>query len=63
MAERKKPFYQQKKWKLGNSFGWWKIPHCPHCKRKIGLMAEEQKAEKCPMCGKPLDWGGKGENG
>lgn len=42
MAEPKKPFYRDKKWKLGGSFG--------------------QKAEKCPMCGKPLEWDG-AENG
>lgn len=62
MAESKKPFYRDKKWKLGRSFGWWHIPYCPHCKRQLGLMFEEQKAEKCPMCGKPLEWGG-AENG
>ena len=62
MAEPKKPFYRDKKWKLGGSFGWWHIPYCPHCKRQLGLMVEEQKAEKCPMCGKPLEWGGT-ENG
>lgn len=32
--------------------------HCPHCKRQLGLMVEEQKAEKCPMCGKSLEWDG-----
>ena len=58
MAEPKKPFYRDKKWKLGGSFGWWHIPYCPHCKRQLGLMVKEQKAEKCPMCGKPLEWGG-----
>ena len=58
MAEPKKPFYRDKKWKLGGSFGWWHIPYCPHCKRQLGLMVEEQKAEKCPMCGKPLEWDG-----
>ena len=57
MAEAKKPFYSDKKWKLGDSSGWWHIPYCPHCKRQLGLMVEEQRAEKCPMCGKPLDWG------
>lgn len=62
MAEPKKPFYRDKKWKLGGSFGWWHIPYCPHCKRQLGLMVEEQKAEKCPMCGKPLEWDG-AENG
>lgn len=36
--------------------------YCPHCKRKLGLMIEEQKAEKCPMCGKLLEWDG-AENG
>lgn len=56
MVDRKKPFYRQKKWKLGNSFGWWNIPYCPHCKRQLGLMAEEQRVEKCPMCLRPLDW-------
>jgi hypothetical protein len=45
MDEPKKPFYRNKKWKLGRSHGWWHIPYCPHCKRKLGLMAEEQKAE------------------
>ncbi|MBO5953322.1 MAG: hypothetical protein J6Q53_04280 [Oscillospiraceae bacterium] len=55
MAELK-PFYKQKRWKLGNSFGYWKIPYCPHCKRQLGLMAEELKVEKCPMCNKPLEW-------
>ena len=62
MAEPKKPFSRDKKWKLGRSFGWWHIPYCPHCKRQLGLMGEEQKAEKCPMCGKPLEWDG-AENG
>lgn len=62
MAEPKKPFYRDKKWKLGGSFGWWHIPYCPHCKRQLGMMVEEQKAEKCPMCGKPLEWDG-AENG
>ena len=23
MAKPKKPFYRDKKWKLGGSFGWW----------------------------------------
>lgn len=32
MAEPKKPFDRDKKWKLGRSFGWWHIPYCPHCK-------------------------------
>lgn len=58
MDEPKKPFYRDKKWKLGRSCGWWHIPYCPHCKRQLGLMVEEQKAEKCPMCGKPLEWDG-----
>lgn len=58
MAEPKKPFYRDKKWKLGRSFGWWHIPYCPHCKRQLGLMVKEQKAEKCPMCGNQLEWGG-----
>lgn len=58
MAEPKKPFYRDKKWKFGRSFGWWHIPYCPHCKRKLGLMVEEQKSKKCPMCGKPLEWDG-----
>lgn len=58
MAEPKKPFYRDRKWKLGGSFGVWHIPYCPHCKRQLGLMAEEQQVEKCPMCGKPLEWGG-----
>lgn len=57
MNEIKKPIYRDKKWKLGGSYGWLHIPYCPHCKRKLGLMVEEQKAEKCPMCGKLLDWG------
>ena len=58
MDEPKKPFYRDKKWKLGRSCGWWHIPYCPHCKRQLGLIVEEQKAEKCPMCGKPLEWDG-----
>ncbi len=58
MNEPKKPFYRDKKWKLGRSSGWWHIPYCPNCKRQLGLMAEEQKIEKCPMCGKPLEWEG-----
>jgi hypothetical protein len=62
MAEAKKPIYRNKKWKLGDSSGWWHIPYCQHCKRQLGLMAEEQKAKKCPMCNRPLDWGD-GENG
>ena len=58
MAEPKKPFYRNKKWKLGRSCGWWHIPYCADCKRQLGLMVEEQKADKCPMCGKPLEWDG-----
>lgn len=61
MAEAKKPFYRDKKWELGNNFGLWHIPHWPYCKRQLGLMVEEQRAEKCPMCNRPLDWG-KDEN-
>lgn len=61
MAESKKPFYLDKKWKLGSSFGWLHIPYCPHCKRQLGLMVWEQRAEKCPMCGKLLDWGEDGD--
>lgn len=57
MGESKKPFYRYKKWKLGNSYGWYRIPYCPYCKRQLELMVEEQRAEKCPMCGKLLDWG------
>lgn len=52
-----KPYYKQKKRKLGISFGWWNIPYCPHCKRQLGLIAEEQKVDRCPMCNKPLEWG------
>lgn len=55
--KNEKPYYKQKKWKLGNNFGWWSIPYCPHCKRQLGVMAEEQKVAKCPMCNKPLKWG------
>ena len=62
MATELKPYYKQKKWKLGNSFGWWNIPYCPHCKRQLGIMAEEQKVSKCPMCNKPLKWGGEDGN-
>ena len=62
MAGPKKPFYRDRKWKLSGSFGVWHIPYCPHCKRQLGLVAEEQQVEKCPMCGKPLEWGG-AENG
>lgn len=62
MAKSKKPIYRDKKWKIDNSSGWLHIPYCPHCKRQLGLMLEEQKAEKCPMCNRPLDWGD-GENG
>lgn len=51
-----KPYYRQKQWKLGSKCGVWNIPFCPHCKRKIGLMYEEQKTAKCPMCNKPLEW-------
>ena len=51
-----KPFYRQRKWKLGNSFGWWRVPYCPHCKRKLGMLLEEQKPDKCPMCKEPLEW-------
>ncbi len=57
MDEAKKPIYRDKKWKIDSSSGWWHIPYCPHCKRQLGLMVEEQRAEKCPMCGKLLDWG------
>ena len=59
MAKSKKPIYLDKKWKLD---GRWHIPYCPYCKRKLGLMAKEQRPEKCPMCGKLLDWG-EDENG
>lgn len=51
-----KPLYKYKKWKLGNSFGWHKIPYCPHCKRQLGTLIGETKNEKCPMCGGELDW-------
>ena len=54
--EKLKPYYRSKKWKIGNSFGWWNIPYCPHCKRQLGLIEKEQKPDKCPMCGKTLDW-------
>ena len=57
MDERElKPYYKPKSWRLGNGFGWWKIPYCPRCKRQLRLMAEEQKVERCPMCKKPLYW-------
>lgn len=62
MDDTKNVFCRDKKWKLGNNSGWWHIPYCQHCKRQLGLMAEEQKVEKCPMCNRPLDWG-KDENG
>ena len=58
LMERKRLCGSYREWKLGGSFGWWHIPYCPHCKRQVGLMVKEQKAEKCPMCGKPLEWGG-----
>lgn len=29
MTEPKKPFYRDKKWKIGRSYGWWHIPYCP----------------------------------
>lgn len=58
MIEPKKPFYRDRKWRLGGSFGVWHIPYCPHCKRQLGLMAEEQQIGKCSMCGKPLEWDG-----
>ncbi len=61
MAKSKKPIYLDKKWKLDDSSGWLHIPHCPHCKRKLGQMVEEQRSEKCPMCGKLLDWGEDGD--
>ena len=54
------PIYKRRKWTLGNSYGWWKIPYCPHCKRQLGLMAEEEKPERCPMCNKLLKWEQKG---
>lgn len=50
------PLYREKKWKLGNSFGWWKVPYCPHCKRQLGMLLAEQKPNKCPMCNGQLDW-------
>ena len=56
MADCNKPFYKSVKWKLGNSFGWWRVPYCPHCKRKLGLIAGEQKPDECPMCHMGLDW-------
>lgn len=56
MADCNKPFYKSVKWKLGNSFGLWRVPYCPHCKRKLGLIAGEQKPDECPMCHKQLDW-------
>ena len=54
--ESLKPKYRSKTWKFGNSFGWWRIPYCPHCKRRLGLIAKEQKPDVCPMCKNPLDW-------
>lgn len=54
--ESLKPKYRSKMWKFGNSFGWWRIPYCPHCKRQLGLIAKEQKPDVCHMCKNPLDW-------
>ena len=54
--ENLKPKYRSKMWKFGNSFGWWRIPYCPHCKRQLGLIAKDQKPAVCPMCKNPLDW-------
>lgn len=62
VAKTNNPIYRDRKWRLNGSSGLWHIPYCPYCKRQLGLMAEEQKAEKCPMCNRPLDWGN-GENG
>lgn len=62
MDDTKNVFYRDRKWSLNGNYGWWHIPYCPHCKRQLGLMAEEQKAEKCPMCNRPLNLGD-GENG
>nr|DAP92895.1 MAG TPA: DNA-directed RNA polymerase [Caudoviricetes sp.] len=56
MADGNKPFYKSVKWTLGGSFGWWNIPFCPHCKRKLGLIAKEQRPGECPMCHGTLDW-------
>lgn len=52
----RKPYFQPRKWKLGNSFGWVNVPYCPHCNRQLGTLAQEQKINECPMCKKPLDW-------
>ena len=54
--ESLKPKYRYKMWKFGNSFGWWRIPYCPNCKRQLGLIAKERKPDVCPMCKNPLDW-------
>lgn len=51
-----KPFYRQRKWKIGKSSGWWRVPYCPHCKRQLGMLLEEQKPGKCPMCKELLEW-------
>lgn len=53
-----KPFYRQIMWRIGNSFGWWRVPFCPHCKRQLGTLLEKQKPDKCPMCMEPLEWEG-----
>lgn len=52
-----KPFFRAKKWKLGNSFGWFNVPYCPHCKRKLGMLACDKMPSECPMCHMELNWG------
>lgn len=51
-----KPTYKKRKWRIGSTYGWWNIPFCLHCKRQLGLIAKEQKPDKCPMCNMGLDW-------
>lgn len=59
MAEPKKPFYRNKKWKLGRSFGWWHIPYCPHCKRQLkhGQWEWFDEDTGTPITGYEREWG------
>lgn len=57
MTMNNRPFFKVTKWKWGrNSFGWIRVPYCPHCKRRLGTLAYDKEPSECPMCHMKLDW-------
>lgn len=59
MAEPKKAFLPRQEMETWRKFLLVAYTVLPALQAAVGgLMVKEQKAEKCPMCGKPLEWGG-----